>query len=379
MLKHLDTLFGRLSARWVCALFLLAAIIPSVLFARLFHYLLNGEMPAHVDLVSILTAIFVSAPLVLNTVHSIKRLDRSKKTLSDRTVALDQSVVMLADARNKLSNVNERLEQQVRERTSAAETARLTAEEASRAKSMFLANMSHELRTPLNAIIGFSDMISHREALGLQNPDATIDEYSEAINRSGNHLLSLVNDLLDLSRIDCGQFDIVPERLRIDTIVDAAVMNLSHAAMKRNQRVETRIESHSRFFFADARAAHQILINLLSNALKFSDDGSVVTLVVKDDAGGTTFDIIDTGIGLSDEDAEAAVRPFARLSEAHIASGNSIGLGLSIVSSLCTLHGSPLQLSRNENGVGTLARVHFPNLTSCSNCNESELSLEQAV
>ena len=338
---------------------LMAAAIPAMVVARGFYGLFGVSLPEHVDAVSGLSAITVATPLVILCVFTIRRLDTARTDFRDQAIVLDQRNAELAVAEAQLREVNETLESRVQKRTAALEKARLVAEEANAAKSNFLANMSHELRTPLNAIIGFSDMLRQRWMLFGESCDDRIDDYAESIHGSGGILLSLVDDLLDLARIEAGRVDIVPEHLCIERLLNDAILPLSPQAEARGQRIETHIDCASQYVVADARAIRQVLVNLLSNALKFSSEESTVRVTVVDDAGGVSFRVTDTGIGMTDEEAQSAVKPFSRLSEAHIAAGQSIGLGLSIVTALAALHDGSFALE-SVKGEGTTAILHLP-------------------
>jgi signal transduction histidine kinase len=337
------------------------AVLMAVVLSNILHRWMIGVPPPGLIIIAVITTILVSTPLIAHFLHTIRFLDKVKREFCDQAQMLDQRNTELAQARDALTEINETLECRIRGRTADLEHARRIAEEANAAKSQFLANMSHELRTPLNAIIGFSDTLVQRKAIFPDCSEARTDEYAGAIRGSGQLLLSLVNDLLDLARIECGELDIVPERLDIDATIDGALLVVVPQAEKRAQTIITDTDGlPSRFFEADARAMQQILVNLLSNALKFSPEGSDVTLDVIGNADGTTFIVTDRGIGMTPEEAQAALHPFSRFSEAHIASGESIGLGLSIVNAFCTLHGGSLTFDSNK-GEGTIARVHIPN------------------
>lgn len=351
---------GRMRYHRLCVVMMLTAVLQAVLYSHVLYRVIHDAVPTHMAQIAFLTTVLVAGPLVLHSITTIRRLDHARHEARSQAAILDQRNAELAEARDALADINDTLESRVHERTTALELARNEAEEASAAKSQFLANMSHELRTPLNAIIGFSDMLIQRKALFSANPEVHTDEYALAIHGSGTHLHSLVNDLLDLARIECGEHDIKPERLDIVRVLRDSVLLLDAQARLRNQTIVTDTDDiSSRYFEADARAMRQILVNLLSNALKFSPDGAEIALSVMGDRDGTTFFITDRGRGMSVEESQVALRPFSRFSEAHIASGDSIGLGLSIVNALCTLHGGTLTFI-SEKGEGTTVRVHIP-------------------
>ncbi len=358
-LRCLDRALAQADARIVFVFMLTMAAIPAALVMRGLYMISGDPAPAHINMMSALTAMIVAAPLVIHSIRAIGRLKRSKGAFREQATLLDQRNAELATVEARLREINGSLESRVQARTAALEKARRVAEEANAAKSDFLANMSHELRTPLNAILGFSDVLRQRRALFGKVSEEKVDDYAESIHGAGTILLSLVDDLLDLARIEAGRVDIVPERLNIKRLLGDVMLPLNPKAQTRGQTIETVIDCNSRYIEADARAIRQILINLLSNALKFSSDGSVVRLTVSDVDGGTRFDVTDTGIGMTEEEAQSALKPFSRLSEAHIAAGESIGLGLSIVTALATLHGGSFTLESVKDQ-GTRASVHIP-------------------
>ena len=358
-LRRINRGLGTFDRRAVCLTMLSVAAGAAVFVARGFHLFFGGTVPDHVNAVAAATAVTVAAPLVIHSVCTIRRLDRARAAYREQAQILDQRNAALARVESRLRASNDSLESRVRARTAALERARLAAEKANAAKSDFLANMSHELRTPLNAILGFSDMLRQREALFGEECGDRIDDYADSIHGSGAHLLSLVDDLLDLARIEAGRVEIVSERLDLDRLIEEVTRSLEPQATRRGQTIEARVECVSRYAEADARALRQILTNLLSNALKFSAEGAGVSLTVTDVRGGLSFAVEDSGIGMTPEEARAAIEPFSRLSQAHIASGESIGLGLSIVNALASLHGGTLSFD-SEKGRGTIATFHLP-------------------
>ena len=358
-LRRFDRALADADAGIVFLFMLTMAAVLAVFVVRGLFWLCDDAMPSHVNFIAAVSAIIVAAPLVVHSLRAIRRLKRSKEAFREQAALLDQRNAELAAAEACLRESNESLESRVRTRTAALEKARVVAEEANAAKSNFLANMSHELRTPLNAILGFSDMLRQRRDLFGEAGEARVDDYAETIHGAGGHLLALVDDLLDLARIEAGRVDIVPETLGIERLLRDAMLPLAPQAEARGQRIEMQIDCASQYVVADARAIRQILINLMSNALKFSPEGSVVRVTVVDDAGGVSFKVTDTGMGMTADEALAAVKPFSRLSEAHIATGQSIGLGLSIVTALAALHEGSFALE-SVKGEGTTAILHLP-------------------
>lgn len=236
--------------------------------------------------------------------------------------------------------------------------AKEAAERANRAKSEFLANMSHELRTPLNAIIGFSQFMA-KETLGPLG-NANYKDYASDILESGDHLLSLINDLLDLSQVETGKFELREEVVDLRGIVEVCLRIIGDSAASGNVGITTRIERDLPKLCADPRACRQILLNILSNAVKFTPEGGKITISVRSDRGGSLLIAVsDTGVGMNRNDLSDAVVPFARSGNPYVAKRQGAGLGLPIVKSLVELHGGTLRLETRQGG-GTSVRIRFP-------------------
>jgi PAS domain S-box-containing protein len=232
------------------------------------------------------------------------------------------------------------------------------AELHNRAKSEFLANMSHELRTPLNAIIGFSDMI-RRETFGPVGSPKYL-EYVSDINESGTHLLELINDILDLSKIEAGELELHEQDVDVSRVVRSCLTLVKERAEAREIEVKCDSTSDLPGLFADERKLKQILINLLSNAIKFTPTGGKVTIRSWFDFDdGYVFEISDTGIGIAPEDIPNALTPFRQVDNDMSRNYEGTGLGLPLTSALTELHGGSLDL-QSEVGVGTTVTVRFP-------------------
>jgi signal transduction histidine kinase len=234
---------------------------------------------------------------------------------------------------------------------------RRAAEESSRFKSMFLASASHDLRTPLNAIIGFSDMI-RSEVLGpVGNP--RYREYVEHIHDSGRLLLSITDDILDLSKIEAGRREIAPTLLDGRAIAEACLNVVAIEARAKGIALGVEAEDSVRIY-ADNLALRQILLNLLSNAIAFTPAGGRVTVRIAGDSGGSAvIDIVDTGIGMTAEEIEVALQPFGQIDKTSPARGRGTGLGLPISVRLTELHGGGLTIASTP-GQGTTIRATFP-------------------
>ena len=232
------------------------------------------------------------------------------------------------------------------------------AELHNRAKSEFLANMSHELRTPLNAIIGFSEMI-HRETFGPVGSPKYL-EYVTDINESGTHLLELINDILDLSKIEAGELELHEQGVDVSRVVRSCLTLVEDRAEAGEIEVKCDSASNLPGLYADERKLKQILINLLSNAIKFTPTGGKVTITSwfnLDD--GYVFEISDTGIGIAPEDIPKALTPFRQVDNDMSRKYDGTGLGLPLTAALTELHGGSLDL-QSEVGVGTTVTVRFP-------------------
>ncbi|CAK0770714.1 two-component system, cell cycle sensor histidine kinase PleC [uncultured Gammaproteobacteria bacterium] len=232
------------------------------------------------------------------------------------------------------------------------------AEDASRAKSLFLATMSHELRTPLNAILGFSEMIK-TETFGLISERKYV-EYAENIHISGHHLLELVNDVLDLAKIEAGRLSIEPGWLDAVHVVHAITRLLREQAEANGLRLRLDVPRPPPPLWADERAIKQILFNLLSNAIKFTPNGGWVTVSCRpDENGAVALAVADTGRGIAPDQIDRVLHPFEQIDNRYGRSAGGTGLGLALVKGLAELHGGTIRLDSTV-GVGTTVTVLFP-------------------
>ncbi|HYM04705.1 MAG TPA: HAMP domain-containing sensor histidine kinase [Stellaceae bacterium] len=237
----------------------------------------------------------------------------------------------------------------------AASTA---AQAASRSKSDFIANVSHELRTPLNAIIGFSEMIKG-QVLGANSWPRYV-EYASHIHGSGLHLLEIINDILDLSKIEAGHLELKDERIELGEVVRTSLILVTDRAEEAGVTIGASVPDPSPVIRGDERAIKQALLNLLSNAVKFTPiGGSIHVNVRRDPTGGIVVTVTDTGIGMSPADIPKAMQPFEQLGDVHTRSRPGTGLGLPIVRSLVEMHEGKFSLV-SELGVGTSAEISFP-------------------
>ncbi len=257
----------------------------------------------------------------------------------------------------ELGDTRRELENRVRERTLELQVAHDQANAANQAKSRFLANVSHELRTPLNAILGFADLIAS-EQFGPIN-DQRYREYSEFISRSGQHLLTLINDILDLSKAEAGQLELHEELIELASVVDDTIRMVRQRADA--ERIELRVDDMAAapVFRADRRMMVQILVNLASNAVKFTPSGGRVTFswaLIEDEV---QLSVSDTGIGIQPEDLPMLMEPFTQRDGDLARDYEGTGLGLPLTKHLAELHGGRLAIEPVETG-GTKATVALP-------------------
>jgi len=217
--------------------------------------------------------------------------------------------------------------------------------------------MSHELRTPLNAIIGFSEVMMHEMfgALG----SARYLEYSRLVHESGNHLLELINGILDMSKIEAGKFELSEEVFSLVDVAEAAVRFVKMPAERAGVRIATDIAPDTGLIFADKRAIKQILVNLLSNGVKFTPRGGEVKIASALTKQGVELRVSDSGVGISQKDLDRLGKPFEQVEGEHVRSKEGTGLGLSLVKSLAAMHGGEAAL-QSVLGEGTTVIVRLP-------------------
>jgi len=261
----------------------------------------------------------------------------------------DQAVIAIENVRlfNEIQNKNRQLQV------------------ASQHKSEFLANMSHELRTPLNAVIGFSEVLSERMFGDLTDKQA---EYVKDIHASGAHLLSLINDILDLSKVEAGRMELDVATFSVPMAIDNAITLIKERAVRHGITLECSIERAVGDISADERKMKQILLNLLSNAVKFTPDGGRISVAANAIAGGVEISVTDTGIGIAPEDCSAVFEEFRQVGLQSDAKAEGTGLGLALARKFVELHGGKIEVT-SELGKGSNFTFTLLNrLTQPSSC-----------
>lgn len=279
---------------------------------------------------------------IASNATDLKRRSRAQKK---KERELEATVSDLKSSRRELSETMRNYELEKRR-----------AEEASRSKSEFLANMSHELRTPLNAINGFSEIMQSE----LYGPlgDEKYREYVGDILSSGQHLLELIDDILDMSRIEAGKLQLEPRRVELERILDECARLVAKRAADAGVTFTSSV-AHAPAVFADARAVKQVTLNLLSNAVKFTPAGGEVTLTAEADLDGVTVIVADNGAGIARENIVRLGAPFELVEDHFSKTRRGSGLGLALSKSLMEMQGGVLALA-SQQGRGTVACATFP-------------------
>jgi cell cycle sensor histidine kinase DivJ len=251
------------------------------------------------------------------------------------------------------------------------EEARLQAEQQNAGKSRFLANMSHELRTPLNAIMGFSDIMRQRLFGPMSERYA---EYADLIHESGSHLLELINDVLDMSKIEAERFELAREEFDARDAISAVLRLMRGQADRAGVHLKADLSAQSLEVEADRRAIKQIAFNLISNALKFTPKGGAVTVTAQPAGEALEIVVTDTGVGISPQDLMRLGRPFEQAGDADHRQAGS-GLGLSLVRAFARLHGGEMTID-SALGEGTTVTVRMPVLLAAAQAHPLGLSAE---
>jgi two-component system, cell cycle sensor histidine kinase PleC len=240
----------------------------------------------------------------------------------------------------------------------AEHSARIEAELASKIKSEFIANMSHELRTPLNTVIGFSKLLSEHERRPLPNNE--IVEYASLIHDAAGHLLSVINDILDISKIQSGKYTLDSREIRLDEILQAILSSFRLMAGEASVTLVPSMAYDLPAVRGDSVKLRQIFTNLISNAIKFTPAGGSVTVeALRSNTGGVAILVRDTGVGMTAEEIQVAITPFGQVDGSRTRWREGTGLGLPIAKALVELHGGIIEV-RSTKGAGTTVSVFLP-------------------
>ena len=327
----------------------------------------NGEPEPGLQLAHKTFAEYYGVPLIakdeVNGVLEVYRTSPSEpdpEWLAFLETLAGQAAIAIDNAQlfDSLQKANAELEHRVSERTAQLNQSNAELERANRTKDEFLANMSHELRTPLNSILGLSESL-------LEQRRGSLNEHQQnsiqIIASSGRHLLDLINDILDLSKIEARMFDFYPEVIRVDELCRACVAFVKAQAAKKSITITYLPEPLVSKILADPRRLKQILVNLLMNAVKFTPGGGHVTLRVHADPDRDLiqFSVIDNGIGIAERDLQRLFQPFVQVDSRLSRQYDGTGLGLSLVQKLTDLHGGSVRVESQE-GAGSQFTVNIP-------------------
>ncbi len=266
----------------------------------------------------------------------------------------------LQKSRRELDEHNRNLEQKVAEKTQILSLANRRLEEMNRLKSEFLANMSHELRTPLNAILGFTDLILDQQTGPINEQQ---ESYLSTVHISGQHLLNLINSILDLSKIEAGKMELFPEEFYVQDVVEFALSLVGPQASKKKIKLQTDIQEGVRTLVADQTKVQQVLQNLLSNAVKFTPEGGIVKVEVTQDSDSITFAVKDTGVGIAPQNQQRIFKAFIQVEASYTRRFEGTGLGLALVDHFVRMHRGRVWVE-SEEGKGSTFLVRLPRVQS---------------
>jgi len=299
-----------------------------------------------------------------------KRFFTIIQDIAERKAAEEQLTTLF----EQVKTFNVELELKIKERTRELEIALQTAEAASRAKSEFLSNMSHELRTPLTAVIGFSQMLQEEYFGGLNNKQ---QEYVKDILEAGQHLLTLINDVLDLAKVEAGKMELEITRFDVKRLIEDTLLMINEKALKHNIRIETVLpdDGDGLTLTADRLRIKQVLLNLLSNSVKFTPEGGSITLEARREPGEIQFSVADTGIGIDPEYQKRIFEVFFQAQSSITDKTPGTGLGLALCKRFVEMHGGNIWFTSNGKGQGTRFTFSIP--VSMSAEKEVEAENEQ--
>ncbi|HIL29262.1 MAG TPA: PAS domain-containing sensor histidine kinase [Micavibrio sp.] len=299
----------------------------------------------------------------ISDIESAERLDSKEFEIvckDGKRIWVNENARAVKDDEGNMLYVEGSLED-VTSRRKAEEDIRIAmanSEMANRAKTEFLANMSHELRTPLNAIIGFAEIIKDEVFGPLENKQYW--EYAKDIHESGRGLLSIINEILDVARIEAGERHLNENVVVLSRLANSCVEFVAPKVEEKKLSFKNQMDSCHIEIMAEERAMKQILINLLSNAVKFTPEGGRITMECEAEVNKPVrISITDTGAGMESSDIEKALSPFGQIETAHSRSGSGAGLGLTLVNALVKLHGGSMEIF-SQKGIGTTVTIQLP-------------------
>jgi PAS domain S-box-containing protein len=289
--------------------------------------------------------------VILDGHGQVKEILSVGSDITERKNAEEQ----IRNLNNELQRYAEVLEQRVAERTAELASAMEKAQAADRIKSAFLATMSHELRTPLNSIIGFTGIILQRLAGPLNEEQ---DKQMQMLQNSARHLLSLINDVLDISKIEAGQLELIPKPFELKPSIEKTVKLISSLAEKKGLGIDIDYIGNAGTITADQRRIEQIILNLLNNAVKFTEKGSIRILCRIND-GRCILSVADTGIGIAQEEMPGLFQPFHQVDTGLSRKAEGTGLGLSICKKILDMMGGTIEV-QSKPGEGSIFTINFP-------------------
>jgi signal transduction histidine kinase len=289
-----------------------------------------------------------------------RQLEREREARKHAEALLEQKARELYHANEELRELATTLEERVVDRTRELEQMRDQALAASRVKDEFLANMSHELRTPMNAIIGFSEVLLEPVFGELTDKQHA---YVVDILESGQHLLVLINDILDLTKIEAGRTALEPDRVDLDRLLNSCLRLVCERAAKHRLQLSVDIQEGLKWIVADQRKLKQAVFNLISNAVKFTRDGGSMGIRAWVENGSVHICVWDTGIGIAPHEQERIFDDFYQVDSSLVKTQQGTGLGLSLVRKLIGLHGGNVRVE-SEEGKGSQFIIELPQQTN---------------
>ena len=354
-LSRLNSLIVNCSSFKCFCVLLSGATLLSFLVGTLCYQSVIGAVTPQFYLFLTLMMLFVAGPLIGLSVHTIKSLVASHSHQKKMRKELNARVTELDSVRSRLTDAHAQLETRVRQRTVELEEAKHSAEAANRAKTQFLSNISHELRTPLNAVLGFSDLLVRHHAEKDTPTDVIGADYAQTIHESGSHLLMLVNDLIDLAKIEAGRIDVEIEPINLHSLLSGVVRMMEPQLDAKSLSVVVAGHDPGLTILADRRAQKQVFFSILTRALALAPADSAIHVEIEPQDGFATMRVRHPGPPMTAEEIERALEPFAQLSAPQISRGESMTLALAISRALMQLQGGTLDIVSDAAGSATIA------------------------